>query len=57
MAVSTPFNLFNFIFLKIYLFERESTHTQAGGAEREAQVDATLSVEPHVGLDLMTLRS
>lgn len=51
----------------IYLSEREHvhvlTHTSMGGGrskgrgERETQADSLLSVEPNVGLDLVTLRS
>ena len=50
-------------FLKIfYLFrEREKEHVCGGQREREEerkpQADSMLSTEPHVGLDLTTLRS
>lgn len=51
-------------FLQKTLFtylERECAHTQArvgdGQKERESQVESPLSVEPHAGLYLMTLRS
>ena len=52
-----------FIFLKTYLFarerERERGHKWEGQRERErdSQADSMLSMEPHMGLDLTTLRS
>ena len=55
-----------FYFLKIfYLFERECVpaHTSGGrgsrwgGAEGEGQADSMVSMEPDVGLHLMTLRA
>ena len=46
---------------KIYLFisERESEHKweRQRARERESQTDSMLSVEPDVGLSLMTMRS
>ena len=47
------------IFLKIYLFERESVHMQEGEwtegkGEEESQADSMLSAELDVGLNLKT---
>ena len=47
-------------FLKTDLFILERVRAQRGGhseREREFQADATLSIEPDTGLNLMTLRS
>ena len=43
----------------IYLFERQSTREQWGGAETEAkgEAESLLSREPNAGLDPRTLRS
>ena len=45
-------------FLKIYLFEREKTYKNSGKGQKErkrgTQADSLLSVEPDLGLDLMT---
>ena len=43
----------------MYLFERESKRKarRVRGRGRETSVDSALSVEPNVGLDLMTPRS
>jgi len=50
-----------FFFLDLFIFwERESAWEwvwEGGEGERESQTDALLSMEPNVGLDLMTLRS
>ena len=55
-------SVFTYNFLKkIYLFilDTEREHSQEGQTqrERESQADPVLSVEPNLGLDLMTLRS
>lgn len=59
LSISKMFFCFFKIF--IYLCERESTHacvSGAGGrAEGQGQADSVLSSEPHLGLDLRTLRS
>ena len=46
-------------FLKIYLsiLEREREQERGMGRGTESQADSPLSVEPDLGLDLMTLRS
>lgn len=36
------------------MFERESV--QEGEEQKESQADSALSLEPHAGLDLMTVR-
>ena len=48
-----------FFLLNIYSFigERENTSGRGRERERESQADSTLSTEPSVGLDLVTLRS
>ena len=45
-------------FLFIYSRETESAYEgRKGKGEKESQADSILSMEPHVGLDLMMLRS
>ena len=43
------------VVLKVYLFTLE--RGEEGQRERESQADSLLSMEPHVGLTLTTLRS
>lgn len=63
-TVDPPTNLptyLSFFLSKIILFThlfRENEHEQGEDQrERESQTDSTLSVEPHVGLNLTTLKS
>ena len=57
---STPFNIYVFIFNNFIYFERAREHTSKGGGsesierQRKSQEDSILSVEPDVGLNLMT---
>ena len=58
-----PQRSLSFSFYKdfIYFLERERQHAQAGGGtegerEKESQADSRLSMEPDMGLHLMTLR-
>ena len=44
-------------YLVTYLREREREKGRHRGRGRESQVDLTLSMEPDMGLDFMTLRS
>lgn len=58
-----PFFLKDFIYLPIYLRERESERACAhhrerqGEKEKESHSDSLLCIEPNVGLDLTTLRT
>ena len=46
-----------FFFLRFYFYLREREWGAQRERERKSQADALLSVEPNVGLDLLTLRS
>ena len=58
-CILKSFQLFSFF--KIYLFtlkiDGEREHEQGGRSRRRGTADSTLSMEPNVGLDPMTMRS
>jgi len=49
------FRGFIFFFLDLFIYLRRGE--EEGKGEKESQADALLRVQPHVGLDLKTLRS
>lgn len=59
MNLEKGYPFFFFLDLFTYYTERERVCAEGGSEEREreSQIESLLTEEPHVGLDLTTLRS